>query len=1504
MNSPAGSRVALLCVAVILLWCHPSRGIAAPTDCIGNGGETVCGSPVYTPWTYRFVDTSCSTFISYLRTICEVWYLGNYDTNCYASPITEANMTGRAYNWAKRSLCVVETHIAQPWLAPGQTLDTGSCAHGVVRPKYTNGVETLNYRSITSSGSSSRSCDQPRGVRSVIRRERSATVNCPPGSTKRTLNGVVECTQPQEEMSCPSGDEGKPICETDNPISLGLGNKRQTETDYAAAGASPLKFTRIYNSRSYFRTPDYPEVQSSVLGEQWGSNYDRQFYAINSAYTMAIIVRPGRIIKHFAPDGREIASPTRSRERLEKILNGSGLSGWRYFTAEDTTEIYDVSGKLLSITDRRGIAQTFSYSDANTPVEVAPSAGLLIRVQDSFGRVLAFAYDGGNRLISLTDPAGNLYGYEYDAIGNLEFVNLPADSGAAVRRQYHYEHPTFKSALTGITDEHGVRYATYTYDAQGRANSSEHADGADTTTLTFGANNTTVTNALGGTRTYQFANVAGVLRNTSITRTCSDCAGNATTSNTYDASGFVLSRTDFNGRVTNYTHEARGLETSRTEAVGTPQARTITTSWHSAFRLPLEVNEPGRRTEYTYDANGNRLTQTITDTNTSESRTTTYTYTAQGLLSSIDGSRSDVADVTKLTYDAQGNLTSITNALNQVTQITSHDAHGNPLSIVDPNGVTTTLAYDLRQRLLSRTVAGATTGFDYDDAGNLQKLTLPTGTFISYSYDAVHRLTDIADNLGNRIHYTLDDAGNRTAEKIYDPGNNLKRQLNQEYDSQSRLKKILGANGQVTQLGYDAQGNRTSSTEAGSFVTGSQYDALDRVFRVTDAANGETTYTYNALDQLTSVTDPKGLVTSYAVNAFGEVTQQSSPDTGVTRYTYDKAGNRKSQTDARGITVNYSYDALNRITQQDYPGTSEDVTYFYDGSNYGSSSPIPAGTANGVGRLTGVTDQSGSTSRAYDPRGTVREEARIVLNLIYRTRYSYDVADRLTGITYPNGRTLQLERNPLGQVTRLGTELSGTVLSLAEQLSYLPFGPEFSASLGNGLISTRTYDQDYRITQIQAGTLQDLSYYYDSRNNIDAIQDNLNASRSQNLGYDALSRLTQAQGSYGNLAYTYDTLGNRLTETDDGVTDTYTYSSTSHRLNSISGGRSMGFGYDAAGNTTQKGDLILSYNQANRLSQVSGRRLIAQYTHNVQGQRVLKQAGRDSTVYHYDQDGLLIAETDIQGKIQKEYIYLNGEPLVQFAYRLHGQKLVYDSFYYHRDHLGTPQLMSDAGGRTVWRADYEPFGLTTITADKKAKAENNKRLPGQYSDPETGLYQNWHRDYDPNIGRYIESDPIGLAGGIGTYVYALQNPLRFIDPLGLRTCVLVTRGPSGIANHSALFSSQGSEGGPFLYDPAGAYARANGGGSGDLIDNFSASIEGFTRFHRDNYGDITESVCKETTKEEEEKFLSVAEAHLSASAFGCASAVSDVIGGSRSFPNVERGTFLPGNLIKDARRRR
>lgn len=265
--------------------------------------------------------------------------------------------------------------------------------------------------------------------------------------------------------------------------------------------------------------------------------------------------------------------------------------------------------------------------------------------------------------------------------------------------------------------------------------------------------------------------------------------------------------------------------------MGTPEAQTTSTVWHSTLNLPLSITEPQRQTTFTYTATGQLLTRSVSAGGIS--RTTTYTYHSTGTngagkVATIDGSRTDVNDLTTYAYNASDDLISITNALGHTTQITSHDASGRPLTTVDANNITTTLSWDLRGRLLSITKAGSTTSFTYDAVGQVTRTTSADGSYIEYQYDDAHRLIGMNDNANNTITYILDNMGNRTSSTVKDSGGNISTSQTALFDKLSQLQQSLGADAQQQSYTYDANHNALSSTDALSHQTQSNFDALDR----------------------------------------------------------------------------------------------------------------------------------------------------------------------------------------------------------------------------------------------------------------------------------------------------------------------------------------------------------------------------------------------------------------------------------------------------------------------------------------------------------------------------------------------------------------------------------------------------------------------------------------------------------------------------------------------------
>ncbi|MEW8050061.1 MAG: RHS repeat-associated core domain-containing protein, partial [Candidatus Thiodiazotropha sp.] len=351
-------------------------------------------------------------------------------------------------------------------------------------------------------------------------------------------------------------------------------------------------------------------------------------------------------------------------------------------------------------------------------------------------------------------------------------------------------------------------------------------------------------------------------------------------------------------------------------------------------------------------------------------------------------------------------------------------------------------------------------------------------------------------------------------------------------------------------------------------------------------------------------------------------------------------------------------------------------------------------------------------------------------------------------------------------------------------LQTLPFGPVKAFDYGNGLSLTRSFDQDYQlISQTIPGILQS-SYQHDPVGNITDWQDLLSTGQDQLFDYDALYRLTSANGAYGDITYTYDATGNRLSLTLDGSTETYSYVTSSHRLQQILGSVTDSRTYDAAGNTIQSLIGSYAYDDTNRMVGFTKTGATATYAYNGKGERISKNVDGTITRFRYAPAGQLLGEYDQNGQAIREYITLEGQPVALVS--TDPVTAANTIYYLHTDHLGAVVKATDGTQALVWGAERKPFGERSVTT---AQVEMPLGFPGQYFDEESNNYYNYFRDYDPSTGRYIQSDPIGLAGGLNTYVYVGNNPTNYYDPLGL--CRITAHPGHHIGGRPCIFPGGG-----------------------------------------------------------------------------------------------------------------
>ena len=534
---------------------------------------------------------------------------------------------------------------------------------------------------------------------------------------------------------------------------------------------------------------------------------------------------------------------------------------------------------------RGGYTQTLQYNGSNQ----------LTSVTDTYNRSLQLTYSNG-LLNAVTTPDGLVLTYGYNSSGVLPGVldrlaSITYSTTPISKQSFLYENSALPFALTGIIDEDSNRYATWTYDSQGRGLTSQHGSGANLITISYddATGNGTVMNALGEQEVYKVSPLRGVSKAMEIDRLATSTTAAATGLRTYDANGYTASATDWNGNLTTYVRDVHGDPTTINEAVGTPQARTTTIVYDFVFvHLPSTVTTQGLTTSYSYDVNEHLLTKTLTDTSTqtvpysTNGQTRTWTNTWQNFL--LASAKTPKGNLTQYAYDSTGALISTTNALLQVTNITQHTGGGYPLVTVDPNNVTTTLTYDGRLRLLTSTVSATnqpsfTTTNTYDPAGNLTSVQLPDNPKLTYGYDTAHRLISITDLFGNATTYTLDALGDITLTKLSNPQGTLTRQHSGVFDALGRVLQDIGGVGQTTTYTYDKNGNVLSITDPDGNLTRQSFDPLNRLATVTDPAGGITTNTYDQHDRILTVTDPNTNVTSYVYDGFGDKIETVSPDT-------------------------------------------------------------------------------------------------------------------------------------------------------------------------------------------------------------------------------------------------------------------------------------------------------------------------------------------------------------------------------------------------------------------------------------------------------------------------------------------------------------------------------------------------------------------------------------------------------------------------------------------------
>ncbi|HEY0061042.1 MAG TPA: RHS repeat-associated core domain-containing protein, partial [Telluria sp.] len=1085
--------------------------------------------------------------------------------------------------------------------------------------------------------------------------------------------------------------------------------------------------------------------------------------------------------------------------------------------------VRDHAGLLRGVVDAHGrVLYTLHYTDKLlTEIRDYPIAGM---AQDMPARSVKYQYDAGNRLIGVIDVRGNRTGYDYDAANHLTAITDQENrttrldyAGSAVKKmiaadagvtefQFEYDdvNKEFTSRMTGPETAAGRRVELQTHNRSGKlVRTLVNGQVVQERQYDTGARAQSITDARGFTSRVTRDEFEQIVKQ--------ERADGSVVSRRYAAPDLtLLEETDPLGTKTRYERDSKGNISRIIEAADTVQQRVTEYETDAGGRTVRQTqrgrNErdgsatPDAVTVLAYDERGNA--SSITDPEGGQ--TQTVFNRAGQMVTKIDARNNTM----RAEVNPAGLVTALTDGLKK-TWTFEYDKVGNRTAVTDPEQHTSRFVFDAANRRTETIDPKGRQLVQYDLQGMPVLLTDADARTVRLEYDNDQRPSKQIDGAGNTVTFGYQIADgtqsgrlgslDEPTEIVYPTYAERKR-----YDQMGRLTStVLSAAAETergTQTQFDARGVQRAITDPNGKTSVIETDLFGRAILVSDRLHNQMALSYDVRGNLTEVKDANGRARRLAYDRNNRLVRETLPLGQSSSMGYDANGNLNLYIDANKNKTIHVHDGANRVIASssfDSAGTLQrSVTWSYDAQGALSGWAINEGGKQTSALL--KRDEAGRkiTEAVTYPGGYVMQYG-----------YAYSAGGKKTGLTLPDDSVIGYAYSKHGELASVSVPGEGSI-SVTDFTWLAPA----QTTLPGGTVQAYQYD-GFGNTKALSVTAPNQVQLLDMHNTFDLLQEKSTGTRSdanqawrtERYTYDDEARLRKVSTEAHNGASVTETFGldaaaNRTAHS--ALQGAWTYDDNGRlRQRGTEPASRASYDYDDAGNLIRSnvGGTVteFSYNTVGRLTLVrdGAGAALARYGYDAFGRRIWKEQYRNRagaplatavrTLFLYSDEGLLAEATQEIALRADQSVEALSAPVLSTTYgprpdrpfstatlfiRTKNSQQGTTTAYYHHDDRMAPVQATDRDGHIVWAAQYDAFGRATlITPAPSAEVPtitSRLRLPGQVEDEETGLHYNFLRDYDPATGRYLQSDPIGMNGGLNPYAYVGGNPIGLIDPTG------------------------------------------------------------------------------------------------------------------------------------------